>query len=61
MGSHASCCRRWIWEFLGAEKVPELMLPHQRDWAQQILMDAGIGYAVLRQRFSNPDAVQNAT
>ena len=54
LGNHAACCRRWVWDFLGVEKVPELMLPHQRDWAQQLLSDSGIGPLAFRRTFLTP-------
>ena len=53
-GNHTACCRWWIWDFLGAEKVPELMMPHQHDWAQQVLTDSGIGYSAFREKFPKP-------
>lgn len=52
--NHNYCSRHWIWDFLGAEKVPALMMPHQHDWAQQVLTDSGIGYKVFRQKFPKP-------
>ena len=51
---HHRCSRRWIWDFLGFEKVPELMMPHQHDWAQQVLIDTGIGYNTFREKFPKP-------
>lgn len=53
-GNYNRCSRRWVQEFLGVEKVPELMLPHQHDWAQQILTDSGIGRTEFRQKFPKP-------
>ena len=52
--NHNACSRRWVWDLLGAEKVPELMMPHQHDWAQQVLTDSGIGYSVFREKFPKP-------
>ena len=54
LGNYNGCSRRWIRDFLGAEKVPELMLPHQYEWAQQILTESGIGYTAFRQKFRRP-------
>jgi hypothetical protein len=50
--NHDRCSRRWIWDYLGVESVPELMMPHQYDWAFQILIDSGISYSVIHQEFS---------
>ena len=49
-----ACSRRWIWDFLGAEKVPELMMPQQRDWAEQLLFEAGIRYSTFREKYGTP-------
>ena len=35
------CARLWINRELGREFLPDLLLPNQYDWAQQILCDAG--------------------
>ena len=53
-GNHSACSRRWIWDFLGPEKVPELMMPHQHDWAQQVLTDACVGHSTFREKFPKP-------
>ena len=53
-GNHTACSRRWVWDFLGVEKVPELMMPQQHDWAQQILTDSGVAYNTFREKFPKP-------
>ncbi len=35
------CARLWIRQQLGKDAVPLQMMPHQQDWAEQILRDAG--------------------
>ncbi len=51
--NHQACSRRWIREFLGAEKVPDLMMPQQRDWAEQLLFEAGIRYRSFQEKFGS--------
>ncbi len=43
---NAECARLLVCRVLGPESVPVLMMPHQHDWAVQILMDAGRADAV---------------
>lgn len=49
--NHKGCARRWIKDFLGAEKVPELMMPQQHEWAEQLLFDAGVGYTAFQKKY----------
>jgi len=35
--SDAACARRHLYEAVGPHGVPDLMLPKQADWAQQII------------------------
>lgn len=50
---NTDCCRLWIRQELGAESVPALMLPHQRDWAEQLLRDAGKTESIRKKAFAN--------
>lgn len=38
-GNESKCARHLVWTTLGKEYVPVLMLPHQREWANQLLSD----------------------
>ncbi|MBL7214118.1 MAG: hypothetical protein ISS71_00405 [Phycisphaerae bacterium] len=55
--NYYACSRRWIQDFLGAEKVPELMMPQQHDWAEQLLFESGVRYTAFQQKYrsSRPD------
>ena len=44
------CARLLIRRELGPQSVPVLMMPHQHDWAAQILIDAGRADAVPRKK-----------
>ena len=48
---HYLCARRWIRDFLGAEKVPELLMPQQHDWAEQLLIEAGVKYSEFQEKY----------
>ena len=48
--NHGVCSRRWVREFLGTERVPKLMMPQQRDWAQRLLLEAGVPYTEFERR-----------
>ena len=52
--NHKACSRRWVQDFLGAEKVPELMMPQQYDWAEQLLFESGIRYAAFEKMYQKP-------
>lgn len=52
--NHHVCARRWIHDFLGVEKVPELMMPQQHDWAEQLLFEAGVSYKAFEQTYRVP-------
>lgn len=49
--NHHVCARRWIRDFLGVESVPELMMPQQHDWAEQLLIEAGVKYSDFQERY----------
>ena len=49
--NHHVCARRWIQDFLGIESVPELMMPQQHDWAEQLLMEAGVKYTEFQEKY----------
>ena len=49
--NHHVCARRWIWDFLGPENVPELMMPQQHDWAEQLLIEAGVKYSDFQEKY----------
>ena len=40
--NNQDCARLRLRNALGPEAVPLLLMPHQQDWADQILLDAGI-------------------
>jgi hypothetical protein len=52
--NHHVCARRWIHDFLGFEKVPDLMMPQQHDWAEQLLFEAGVSYKAFEQKYRVP-------
>ena len=52
--NHLACSRRWIQDFLGAEKVPELMMPQQHEWAEQLLFEANVSYTAFEQKYHMP-------
>jgi hypothetical protein len=49
---NTDCCRLWICRELGPESVPETLMPHQWDWAEQILRDAGKTEVIYKRVFS---------
>lgn len=49
--NHHLCSRRWIKDFLGIEKVPELMMPQQHGWAEQLLFESGVRYADFQAKY----------
>lgn len=49
--NHHVCARRWIQDFLGVEKVPDLMMPQQYDWAEQLLFEAGVPYTTFEEKY----------
>jgi len=49
---HHLCARRWIRDFLGVDQIPELMMPQQHYWAEQLLMEAGINYSEFLSKYS---------
>ena len=41
LSDNSQCARLLVSRQLGREKVPVLLMPHQLDWAKQLLYDAG--------------------
>ena len=54
------CARLWVVNELGVESVPDTMMPHQYEWAQQILCDAGKSAALYEDAFSDAVARSSA-
>ncbi len=52
--NHHVCARRWVYDFLGAKAVPELMMPQQRDWAEQLLFEADVSYTAFEKAYRLP-------
>jgi hypothetical protein len=52
--NHRACSRRWVQDFLGPDKVPELMMPQQHDWAEQLLFESGVRYAAFQAKYNIP-------
>ena len=50
-GNPELCARKCLRDTLGKEAVPQLMLPQQYEWAQQILADHNISISEINQMF----------
>jgi hypothetical protein len=50
-GNPELCARKRVREAINKETVPQLMLPQQYEWAQQILADHGISTSKIRELF----------
>jgi len=48
-GNFDSCARKWIWDTVDNESIPKMMLPHQHDWARQILSEKGLSITQINQ------------
>ena len=55
--NHHACARRWIQDFLGAEEIPDLMMPQQHDWAEQLLFESGVSYTAFEERYRMPPQI----
>lgn len=49
--NHHACARRWVHDFLGAEAVPDLLMPQQHDWAEQLLFEADVSYTAFEKAY----------
>lgn len=50
LSDNTNCARLWVREEVGAEQVPMQMMPHQLEWAEQILHDAGKTISVYKRK-----------
>jgi hypothetical protein len=48
-GNPELCARKRVREAINKEAVPQLMLPQQYDWAQQLLTEHGISISKIRE------------
>ena len=50
---NSHCARLWVRDELGRELVPLQMMPHQAEWAEQILVDAGKTSTIYKRKARN--------